>query len=170
MKTSLMASMNAPFVQMRSAGIRKFGLAGRVGLCSISAVSRNGQRMKVLLLRNNKFQKERLYPLNSGGVQAATYQRMFYHLITHVGVRKRSTPDQYPGYHHTLVDKAVVDLENFQRLVRILVNLHVMLDLVRHVRTWGLNKVVFVASNRRGANALRPIMSLAGVVKSLVVI
>ncbi|KAK0516792.1 hypothetical protein JMJ35_001395 [Cladonia borealis] len=73
----------------------------------------------------------------SGGVRGAICLRMFYHLRTHVGARRKSILDQYLVYHLTHVVKHVENREFYQKSAPILANSYVMPGHVLRVHTWG---------------------------------
>ena len=85
-----MAYMNAQSALMRSAETPKYGLVEHVGLSSISDVSRNGQRMKDLPLRDRlkRFKEISQCPQSNGGAQDAIYPKIPCLPHTLVGVKR----------------------------------------------------------------------------------
>ena len=77
-----------------------------------------------------------LHP-DSGGVRDAICLRMSYHLHTHVGVRRRSSLDQYLVYHLIRADRHVGKREFYRKSAHILANCYVMPVHVLRVPTWG---------------------------------
>ena len=78
---------------------------------------------------------------DSGDVPGAICLRMSYHLHTHVGVRRKSSLDQYLDYHLTRVVRHVENREFYRKSAPILANCYVMPVHVLRVHTWGQYRV-----------------------------
>ena len=102
-----------------------------------------------------------LHP-DSGGVRGAICLRMFYHLHTHVGARRKSSLDQYLVYHLT---RAVRHVENhgfYRKSVPILANCYVMPVHVLRVHTWGQYRAASAGKIDHLEDALTQTMTLDG--------
>ena len=102
-----------------------------------------------------------LHP-DSGGVLGAICLRTFYHLHIHVGVRRRSSLDQYLVYLLTRVVRHVGNREIYRKNAPILANCYVMPVHVHHVHTWGQYRAASAGKIDHLEDALKQIMTLDG--------
>lgn len=95
-----------------------------------------------------------LPPLDSGDVRVAICPRMFYPLITLVGVRKKPNLGQSLVFHLIHADRPAVNIESYRRNAPILANFYVMLVHVLRVRIWVLLRAAFAARLQHPGDAL----------------
>ncbi|KAL2050341.1 hypothetical protein ABVK25_009449 [Lepraria finkii] len=126
--------------------------------------SKVGQPMKGLHKHSSGTRTGIFHPLDSGDVRVAICPRMFYPLITLVGVRKKPNLGQSLVFHLTHADRPAVNIESYRRNAPILANFYVMLVHVLRVRIWGLLRAAFAARLQHPGDALIRTTIMGGVV------
>ena len=102
-----------------------------------------------------------LHP-DSGDVQVAICLRLFYHLHTHVGAKRKSSLDQYLVYHLTPAVRHVENREFYRKSAPTLANCYVMPVHVLRVHAWGQYKAASAGKINHLENALTQTMTLGG--------
>jgi hypothetical protein len=133
-RTSTTDTTNARYAQRRSGGTRAVsGRAERVGLYSIWAASRNGQRTRDQPLPASRpLRTGKRLPRDNGAVPDAICQRMSFPRTSTAGAKRSWSPRHCQACRRSRAVRHAHDPESCQRAVPILVQSPAMLGLVRH--------------------------------------